>query len=57
MTALFQPDPDCPHCKLIREYEERQDALIAGGSVLSDIGDCGKYQLPCGVCTECEEQE
>ena len=41
----------------IQEAEERQLELIAGGAVLSDIGDCGKYQLPCGVCTECEEQE
>ena len=33
--------------------QAKQAELIAGGSVLSDIGECGRAGLPCGVCPEC----
>ena len=35
------------------DRETVQREMIAAGSALAEIGDCGADGLPCGVCDEC----
>ena len=40
------------------EYQTRQRQLVEQtGGEFAEIGECGKDELPCGVCDECEEYQ